>query len=370
MKAEELVKYPSVANWLARLSFRHSGSVKTRHGYLHALNLFCRSIGKNPDELLALGKEDVEAVETLVMQSFNKAQEEGKKRGTVVFYYMVVRSFFRHNKVKFTDISPESWTETESRPLSKEEITRLIDVADIRIKAFVTVMKDSGLAPVDILLMTYGQVKAGLETNNVPVSFTILRQKTKVKFTAFLGPDAILRLKQYLDARRRGTKTISPETFTDSTRLFVTEDNRKVPASYETIRIQFDIACKKAAIKARLYDIRKFFQTQLVLASVNEKLIEYWMGHKLPGQKIAYLVPTVQEQAVVYMHAYPRLSLTETEPIGAAKQQWKAQLIASLRLNPSLTSTQVDMISKELDKFRDLSEVDWDTIKAVAEGAK
>jgi len=64
------------------------------------------------------------------------------------------------------------------------------------------------------------------------------------------------------------------------------------------------------------------------------------------------------------------LSRGESESIAAVRGAWKEQLVATLRLNPMFTSEQVETIRKELDKFRDLSDVDRDALREVVAKAK
>jgi len=367
MTAEDLTRFEPVATWLAKLAFRRSGSVHTHKRYLQALSRFCRFAGKNPDELIALGKQNIEAAETLVMTYFNKLQDEKKSRSTCVVNYAVIRSFYKHNHLRFQETTPTSWTETESRPLTKEEITRLMEFADIRLKAFLAIMKDTGLAPVDILKLRYGDVKDNLET--IPAPVKILRSKTKTHFVTFIGPDGVKYLKAYLEDRKRGTAKIKPEALAEDSSLF-RGVARFVPMTYNNLSKQFNSVRTRAGVQARIYDLRKFFQTQLVLARVNEKLIEYWMGHTLARQKIAYLVPTIQEQAQEYLRAYPRLSLSETESTESLKQQWKQQFLGMLSLNPNMRPDQIEVVRQQLDKFRDLNDVDWEAMRTLVEKVK
>jgi len=364
----DLESYKSVDLWLTELAHEKTGSPSTRHSCLFVLGRFCDDVGKDPDELVKMGKRDVQAVEQLVAKYFVKLeQEKGLSRNTCVTYYSWLRSFFRHNGIIFVKKTPQTWVAKRSRPLPKEDLRALMEFAPPRLKAFMAVMKDSGLAPVDVAALRCGDVDL---TKAPPIPLQLMRRKTRIEFTTFVGPDAVNYLKRYLAMREKGTRRIPSEKITPKSPLFRAQTRDVRPATPGQIVVEFEKTRARAGVQARLYDLRKFFNTQLRLAHVSDDIIEYWMGHTLIGPRSAYLVPTVQEQAAEYARAYSRLALAESEALVAVKDAWKEQLVATLRLNPLFTPGQIEIVRKELDKFRDLSDVDWEAMRALVERVK
>jgi len=51
------------------------------------------------------------------------------------------------------------------------------------------------------------------------------------------------------------------------------------------------------------HDLRKYFNTRMKLAGLNETLVEYWMGHSLGKVRGAYFIPPVEEQLRLYKQA-------------------------------------------------------------------
>ena len=49
----ELERYESVEKWLRDVAFERSGSLNTKENYLKVLGLFCRFVGKSPDEMVS-----------------------------------------------------------------------------------------------------------------------------------------------------------------------------------------------------------------------------------------------------------------------------------------------------------------------------
>jgi hypothetical protein len=129
-------------------------------------------------------------------------------------------------------------------------------------------------------------------------------------------------------------------------------------------------AARKAGVKLHPHQLRKFFNTTMKLAGVNDTLVEYWMGHKLPEAKAAYLVPPIEKQAEVYMRAYPQLSFQAVE---ATKLKEEATLEALRRFAEAFgidpmrikierekelgrelnASEEIELIQNELKKLRE-----------------
>jgi hypothetical protein len=93
-----------------------------------------------------------------------------------------------------------------------------------------------------------------------------------------------------------------------------------------------------------LYDLRRFFSTNMKAAGVNDTLVEYWMGHKLPAQIDPYLF-SPENQDKIYMSAYPRISLKGEQNLEKLRKQ---QLLDTARL--------LGISQEKLDKLRDLIE--------------
>jgi hypothetical protein len=86
------------------------------------------------------------------------------------------------------------------------------------------------------------------------------------------------------------------------------------------------------------------------LAGVNDTLVGYWMGHKLPEAKAAYLLPPVEKQAEVYMRAYPQLS---SQAIEATILKEEATLEAVRKFAEAF---RIDPMKIKIEKERELGQ--------------
>jgi integrase len=363
MKPEEVKQFESVKQWLNAISARGTGSEKTQQLYPMFLSYFLNFAKLTPDGLIKMAESEPRRLQQLVDDYTTRNDAAGRSRYTSKAVINTVRSFLRENDIDIRRINgPKAFARARRRMVTKDELKKFMTYAHERLRAFVAVIKDSGISPIDVLKLKYSDVRKDLEAGKVPIQISMIRTKTKVDFDTFLGPDAIKCLNDYLGARKRGTEKIPPETLDDNSPLFRSLRSRAGPVDYAGINQEFQRTRKRAGTEFSVYDLRRFFSTNMKAAGVNDTIVEFWMGHTLPGVKDGYMTrPENQEQ--IYMTAYPRIALEEP------KQDWKQQLIASMRLNPNLTPAQVDVLSKDLDRFRDLSEVDWDAIRTVASQA-
>ncbi len=126
----------------------------------------------------------------------------------------------------------------------------------------------------------------------------------------FIGSEAIDYLRLYLDKRKRGTESLSPEDITDDSLLFRANLKAEKPVVHGSVENEFREAClnlglmKKGpyrkASKIRIHTLRKFFRTYA--NSAGYTWVHFWMGHKLHNNDETYFhgPETVQESREAY----------------------------------------------------------------------
>lgn len=306
-------KYQSVARWHAKLKAKSGGATSTTRVWDHYLEMFCNSVAhKNPDELIAERREHLKSDdefirrqhEELVTKFILKMQEQGAPPNTVKTAVAGIRSFYAANYLPLTAIeTPRGIPVRTVRIPTPDDLRRVCEVADPMTRAYVLCAKDCGMAIQDMLRFSldwtsplYGTVKQQLNQNRVPIHLHVVREKTMVPFNTFLGPDAIQALKEYQP-----------------------KGSRVFPCIDRTIRNRLAWASKAAKLGYVLlpHSLRKFFNTYLKLAGVNEALVETWMGHSLGGVRGAYffpqteeaVLPRIEEMAQIYMENYKSIKV-------------------------------------------------------------
>lgn len=363
MKPEEVKRFESVRQWLSAISARGTGSDKTQALYPTFLCYFLNFAKLTPDELISVAESEMRRLQQLVDEYTARNDKAGLSRSTTGTVINTVRSFLRENYIDIRRIKgPKVFAGHRRSLVTKDELKKFMTYASVRLRAFVTTMKDSGMGPIDILKFKYGDIRKDFEAGKAPIKISLIRTKTRVEFDTFLGPDAIKYLKDYLELRQRGTEKIPPETLDDNSPLFRSLRKPQEPITYPSIHQEFQRTRKKAGTKFVIYDLRRFFSTNMKAAGVNDTIVEFWMGHKLSGEKDSYLLrPENQEQ--IYMTAYPRIALEE---VTLTKETQEQQLLASARLlgipEDKVAELKAKLGEMKWSTFSDITSEDWQKI--------
>jgi len=344
----------AVERWLqlARATGRSSESVK--YGS-YVLKIWAGFFKKSPAGLVELARKQPGLFRDRVVEMLSDLRGRGRTSATVKSYYFILRSFLKANGVDFElDARLRTWVEKPIRPVTREELRRLRAAADPRMRALIDCLKDSGLAPSDLLELDVGDVRAQLEANQVPVVIEKVRRKTKIKFYTFFGPEAISSLKAYLEMRRNlGINT------SDESPLFVRRDKAGIRMRYDNLAWMFNMVKKRAGIKndrngrINLYSLRKYFTTNLRASGINELYPKIWSGHSL-GVEASYFMPGLEDQKKQYMQHYGALVVEEHGTLDLEKLR-KQQLLDTARLL-GIPPDQVEKIKSALD-FKSFDEI-------------
>jgi hypothetical protein len=131
-------------------------------------------------------------------------------------------------------------------------------------------------------------------------------EKTGYIAKTFFGTDAIKALKAYIEARRKGSRKIDPETVTKNSPLFRTWEKGKAKrmsrmCASTIIRNAF---LKIGEKKMSAHSLRKALQTNLEKGGMPTNWIDQVLGHELINSRDAYSLPTEEELKEAYMKAY------------------------------------------------------------------
>ncbi len=195
---------------------------------------------------------------------------------------------------------------------TKEAILKILNNKTARnkitTKPAVLFIKDSGLRVSDVRRLNCDFFLDALEKdpNTDLIEIHIITQKTKLLAKTFIGREAIDALKEYLEARRKGSRNVAPETITKESPLFKTWKRGKVRRisrhSFSTLLRQAFVNVNEDKMSA--HSLRKKLQTDLEKAGINSNWIDQILGHKLINSRDAYSLPTDEELKEAYTKAY------------------------------------------------------------------
>ena len=289
---------------LAAYLLRHTtGSKATLYQYVFGIYRFSKWIAKSPDDIVRESLIDKKILEQYVasLDDFvGDLQAEALAPGTIVNHVKGVKALYRTNgieivlpyrlprRVKYNDRAP-----------TPEELTKIMDIADIREKVAISLLALGGFRLGTLVSLRYRHVKKDLEAGKIPLHVHVEAEITKGKYhdyDTFLGTEAVEYLKIYLDMRRKGTRNdkwgMPPEMLYDESPLIRDSQTKIVkPVTTGSIYLSIHKLFLKAGLiqkgTAKRYDlrahsIRKYFRTQLgSLSTIPTDYIEYMMGHTI-----------------------------------------------------------------------------------------
>jgi len=354
MSEQRMDKFNVVDHWLNAVGYSHSNSRQTRDVYRVSLQKFMDFIQKTPEQVLA----EYEASEDrnfkrlyaqYMLALLSEMQRKGYAPASISATLNTVRSFFKYNDLPLGFVpSGSNLIEFHNRDIMKEEVVEILNVANVRDRAFFCVLVQSGLRPATVANLRIGDVEGILEENTpIPCKITVRQENTKGKFQgyfSFIGKEAVSNLKDYLKTRNKSliaddyVFTMFGETHEETpvgpgvlTHIF----RRIIERLKNHDVLDFKVKRKDMAVETsdhrplrsrisrselRLYSLRKFFRKYA--AQAGPDYVNFWMGHTSSlGVDLHYFSRDVELHRKQYAEkAMPFLRLETATPSESEKQ--------------------------------------------------
>jgi integrase len=391
----DLEKFKTVADWIRGLK-GNSEPHSTKYSWLHHLKRFCAWVGKTPDELIEERKVQLQSNDRSVqhmaeknLQDFlNYLEEQGLSPNTRKSYFMAIRNFYKRNYYELTffrgDGPGDEVTQEGTRAASKEDINKMLEVSNPRVRALLLFLKDTGLSESDAVKLKLKDLNV-IEPKDIrqirdpseilvlepPVPIIVKRKKTKRLTITFMGKESFEALKTTLRVRQQGSPELmmrrygkverkaglQPETLTLDSPLFRSYEKffaRKEMVVKHLSPHAISVIVRKAAISAGVWKegfsahaLRRFFQTSLETAGTNQNWIKKMMGHALEGSEGPYSQPEVATLREAYQKAYAQLAVSEIVEQKSRVEQLEAQ-VASLQMNGHSKKSEIEQLQAKL----------------------
>jgi integrase len=417
LKDEEFAKSVAVQTWLGGLKTSmdlHS----TKYHWLGNLKRFCEWIGKTPDQLIEERKNDLKSedqrerhrAEMNVKAYINSLATKGLSPNSRKTYFAALRNFYKRNYYELTffrgDGPEQEVTQEGSRAASKDDIRRMLEVSNPRVRALLLFLKDTGLAEADAAKLKLKDVSV-LESQTVrplkdigelfllelPAPIIVKRKKTKRLTITFMGKESLEALKIVLRIRMQGSAELTirrykriearlglaPETLTLESPLFRSYEkffNRKNMAVRHLSPQSISVIVRRAAINAGIWKegfsahaLRRYFQTSLETAGTNQNWVKKMMGHALEGSEEPYSRPEVATLQEAYKRAYAHLAVSEVAEQKSRVEQLEAQ-VASLTMNGHAKKSEIDLLERDVAELREMVMKQTATMQRLIEKTK
>ena len=319
--------YPKVMTWLSKLQQQEN---KAWH-----LWLFCKTVGKDPNELLAL-KEDPRSTEAEVILD-NFAANESVKLSMRVYSAGTVRSFFKHN---YRDLAKASGVMTYIRQKpyrrhSKEELLKIYrSTQNPRDRALITFTWSTAVAKESLTVAQWSDLENDWEKQEIPhVGLPDIKVKGHgrgkwkgVEQHTFLTPEAKKDLVEYRDwlGQIKGVKVGSNDY------IFVEVHPPYKEMDYGSLGAVAVRLTKRSGVPFSWHDARRYVETALEETKINPNWARKIRGRKVRGEEAPYSRPAIEQLRAAFKEAVPLLEFTQ--PTNLMEIQKRQEVLEKLQM--------------------------------------
>ncbi len=328
-------------------------SKETRIKYSSYLKKYQEIMGLND----LLHERNPRLIERQIIDFINKMKREGKNWAAIHNYVATIMSFYKINDIvlnttKIGRFMPEQRKVKNDRGYTHEEIGKMLEIADERMRVVILLLASTG--------MRIGAIPS-LQIRNLQDNKIIVYQNAREEYVTFMSPECKKAVDAYLDMRSR-----YGEKLTDDSPLireqFDIRDKFAIGAckgiGRETLQWKLrDIArrcnvrCKEIPIA---HGFRYFWMKQAVNSKLNAEIREMLLGHKI-GLASAYYRPTEQEMLDEYMKAVNLLTINEENRL-----KIKVQLLEGEKHEITTLKNQVNEMKSTMKDMTDLMRLRWE----------
>ncbi len=341
-------------------------SPSTKKAYKIHLSLFCRYHNIDPDSLVQLRVEQIKTMvinyiihlKKVAKQSSGKARTGELSVNSVKIYLKGVQSFLESNDIllnwkRITKYCPEQVTNS-LRAYTKEEIAKLLTIADLRDRCIILLMASTGMRVGAIKSLKLKHITRLQHESNIGL-VSIYPESKDHRYNALMTQECMALIDEYIDFRRKQHEKITEEShiIRDKFATFSKSTNRPKPLTEHTINKQMKFLLRKADLPFEQlqpdHSFRKFFNTCLMNSDVAHSFKELLMGHSIKLDDVYYdkdNETSRQKIIVEYMKAVDALTINE-------EYRLKKKIIEyedKLKDAPKIEELQAHLATKIIDQ--------------------
>jgi integrase len=203
---------------------------------------------------------------------------------------------------------PEYRKVKKDRAYTHEEISRLLEISDERMRAIVLLLASAGMRIGAVPFIRLRNVE-----NMENIAKITVYEGTKEEYFTFITPECRKAIDNYMDMRLRYGEILNDNSYLIREQFDLKDptskpkQTRSNTMSVRLISMSERIGIRNQGIPAA-HGFRKFFTTQLVNSRVNPEIREMLLGHDI-GLAGAYYKPTVEEMYAEYEKALDNLTI-------------------------------------------------------------
>jgi integrase len=368
----QLSKYNACTFWLESLKTQ-----STLYAYTIHLSLFCKFHNTDPDQLIQLNNSVTQLKFMVInyvihLKKIAKKSAGKPKRGelsvnSIKLYLNGVKSFLEFNEIalpwnKIAKFLPDDVTNSY-RSYTKEEIKKLLSIADPRDRCIILLMASSGIRVGAIQTLKVKSIKR--LDGNVGIVTVYPESKDSV-YATLVTPEFLSSLDEYLKYRKSQGEKITAESWLirDKFASFSRKTNRPMPPSSKSIRKQMCFLLRKAGLPSEDlqpdHSLRKFFNTALMNSDVAYTFKELLMGHSVKLDNVYYDKNNEKSQQKIlleYMKAIDALTINDEYRLKKKIVEYEEKLkdvpkVEQLESHLANKIIEQEAIKKQLEKIQ------------------
>ncbi|HJU79665.1 MAG TPA: site-specific integrase [Nitrososphaeraceae archaeon] len=256
------------------------------------------------------------------------------------------------NKKKIKMFKGEYTRKVVDRAYTHDEISRILNVSDLRLKSMILLMATAGLrigAIPDLRLSNLQKINSVYRILAYPGA--------NEEYFTFCTPECTSYIDAYLEFRTKNGEDLNKDSYLIRDQFDITDleqiRNKSKRMSISGIESLVRVVLLKSGIRdvkhtpnytrqivAQAHGFRKFFTTQLVNSKVNPEIREMLLGHKI-GLTGCYYRPTEQDMLNEYLKAVNLLTINE-------ENRLKLKLEQTIQIE----KTQLETLKSDFEKFK------------------
>jgi integrase len=367
---ERISQFDSCRLWINSLK-----SEATKETYSVHISLFCKFYHTNPDELVKVKPQDLnDMIIKYVLELRKKSKNTaGKpKRGetsvnSIKLYLAGVKSFLDEHEIgllwkKIARYYPDDVT-NGYRSYTRQEISKLLSIADLRDRCIILLMASSGIRVGAIPALNIESLKKLDEGLGL---LTVYGNSKKSRYVTLVTPECMSSIDEYLEYRKSQGEKINERSplIRDEYAIYSKRINVPKRPTEQAINAQIRHLIRKADLPFEElqpnHAARKFFNTVLVNSKVGDKFKELMMGHSVKLDEFYYDKNSQESQRQIlleYMKAEDALTINDEfrlrrEIINYEDRLKEAPRIEQLQEQLASRIIEQDSIKKTVEKLQ------------------
>jgi len=332
--------------------------------------MFLEFCGLGPDEFVATARSDTGKAEELVT-SYILARRGTVSGSTMHNFAMALKLFLAMNDadelnwVRIGKIIPPARKHGSDRAPTADELRRILDSCDLRMKCVVLLMLSGGMRVGAFDYLRWRDMEPVSAGKYEFARLTIYRGENEEYYT-FVSPECCRYLQEYRTLRERAGEVVGPSSplIRDSwgSYKFARDPAEALAITSKTLRDQLGRLYKKIGLREekvgrrhqfqQVHSFRKFFKS-VAERHMKSIYVELLMGHST-GVSDSYMKPSREEMAQEYSKAIAALTVISREEVTRGDVELVRREAALEAMKAIATTFGIDPMKIRVEKEKEL----------------